>query len=345
MDDKSLLLSKYEQNIVKNNQEITVFVLTYNREYYLKKALLSILEQTYTNFTVIVLDNYSVDNTEEMVKSLDDERLLYIKHISDLVTGKSNMRYAFEICKTRYLVSFHDDDLIENTFIERALEEIKLTGCTALSVGGKIMDEDDNLTGRLFSTTPKTVFKSDEYFSYMFSHNADSMLYPSVIYDRSFFDDIQKYITVMEVGPCNDQFLWFQICRYGGSICIDDLNLMHYRVHSHQDSSLNTGFIDFQFIDALNKIPYYKKLVDKYYKKIVVRIIRRYIQICEMFYSGKISRKRFSEVFNYNCINDLNNGCTKPLYFFIVLMFKNKMFSKFILKLEKRRLSIKNNEK
>ena len=75
------IIKRYENKVPLHKQEITVFIVTYNRENYLKLAIESILKQTYSNFTVIVLDNYSSDGTEQMINSIKDDRLLYIKHV------------------------------------------------------------------------------------------------------------------------------------------------------------------------------------------------------------------------------------------------------------------------
>jgi len=59
---------------------ISVIITTFNRANFLKKAIESVLNQTYLDFELLILDNNSTDNTEEMVKSFNDERIRYIKH-------------------------------------------------------------------------------------------------------------------------------------------------------------------------------------------------------------------------------------------------------------------------
>lgn len=334
------VIEEYEKRVLSGKQEITIFIITYNREHYLKLAIESVLRQTYSNFSVIVLDNFSSDGTEHMVNSIKDDRLLYIKHVSDLKTGDSNMRYAFQLCKTDYMVVFHDDDTIEPNFIDNGLAEIKKTDCVALSVGGRIIDEEGNYTGETWNSHSKMLFKDDEYFSFFFSHNADSMLYPSVIYRREFFDDLKKYVTVMDVGPCNDQYLWFQICRYGGQICMDNLNLMNYRIHINQDSQLNIGLMDYEFIDALQKDEYYKKLISKNKTKIQIRIFSDFIKITRNYYDKRIDLNRFDQVFGYKCIENLKQSLSGMLiYVLIRIIYKNRCVAENYLKFEKWRKS------
>lgn len=337
-------IDEYKRAVRDWNQELTVFILTYNRERYLKLALESIICQTYSNFALVVLDNYSTDGTEDLVKSIDDDRIIYIKRISDFQTSDTNMRFAFSICVTNYLIVFHDDDTIEPTFIEEGLKEIKSIECSALSVGGKIIDENGKYTGRIFNhyVKEKRIFKGNDFFNFFFGHNADSMLYPSVIYKREFFEDYKKYITVMDVGPCNDQYLWFQIGRYGGSICIDNLNLMNYRVHKKQDSSGNAGFMEIELLNALYKIDYYSDLLFKMGNKINLWIYGRYIVVYRNYIRGTISKEKLSSFFNYDCVKKMKNSkYGRNLYGLMNMMLKKQYFGKAYICLDDFRHKLK----
>jgi len=63
-----------------NSQLVSVVLPTYNRAHLLRRAVQSILNQTYQNFEVIVVDDCSSDNTENVVRSFCDERIRYIRH-------------------------------------------------------------------------------------------------------------------------------------------------------------------------------------------------------------------------------------------------------------------------
>ena len=58
---------------------VSVVIPTYNRSEELKRALESVLSQTYKNFEVIVVDNNSTDDTDAMLKSLNDQRIRLLK--------------------------------------------------------------------------------------------------------------------------------------------------------------------------------------------------------------------------------------------------------------------------
>jgi glycosyltransferase involved in cell wall biosynthesis len=59
---------------------ISVILPTHNRGHSIKRAIQSVLDQTYQNFELIIVDDGSKDNTEEIVKEYEDQRIRYIKH-------------------------------------------------------------------------------------------------------------------------------------------------------------------------------------------------------------------------------------------------------------------------
>ena len=67
-------------NLDKSGSFVSIIIPTYNRARLLGRAIQSILNQTYSNFELIVVDDYSKDNTEHIVKSFRDERIRYIRH-------------------------------------------------------------------------------------------------------------------------------------------------------------------------------------------------------------------------------------------------------------------------
>jgi glycosyltransferase involved in cell wall biosynthesis len=57
---------------------VSVIIPTYNRAHLVTEAIDSVLNQTYTNFELLVVDDYSTDNTKEVIKSYSDSRLKYL---------------------------------------------------------------------------------------------------------------------------------------------------------------------------------------------------------------------------------------------------------------------------
>lgn len=98
---------------------ITVLITTYNCAPYIRQAIKSVLNQTYKDFELLIIDDGSIDNTEKFLYEFNDLRIRYIKstHIgrsSALNLGLKEAKYD--------LISFCDaDDIIHPKKIEKQL--------------------------------------------------------------------------------------------------------------------------------------------------------------------------------------------------------------------------------
>jgi glycosyltransferase involved in cell wall biosynthesis len=59
---------------------VSVIIPTYNRAHLIGRSVRSVLNQTYTDFELIIVDDGSKDNTEDILKAFNDPRIMFIKH-------------------------------------------------------------------------------------------------------------------------------------------------------------------------------------------------------------------------------------------------------------------------
>jgi glycosyltransferase involved in cell wall biosynthesis len=87
---------------------LSVIIPTYNRAHLVGRAIQSVLDQTYQDFELIIVDDGSTDNTEEVVKSFNDKRVRYIKHERN--KGVSAARNTgIKATRSKY-IAFQDSD-------------------------------------------------------------------------------------------------------------------------------------------------------------------------------------------------------------------------------------------
>lgn len=87
----------------------SIIIPTYNRADLLKRCLDSIEAQTYQNWEAIVVDNYSEDNTEDVVKSFNDKRIIYIKNHNNGIIAVSRNK-ALDVAKGDWVAFLDSDD-------------------------------------------------------------------------------------------------------------------------------------------------------------------------------------------------------------------------------------------
>jgi glycosyltransferase involved in cell wall biosynthesis len=87
---------------------VSVILPTYNRAYCIRRAIDSVLTQTFTDFELIILDDGSTDDTESVVKSYDDPRIVFIR---DAKNRGQTVRLNEGIRAARSaLIAFQDSD-------------------------------------------------------------------------------------------------------------------------------------------------------------------------------------------------------------------------------------------
>ena len=97
---------------------VSIAIPTYNRANgYLREALQASLGQSYPAIEIIVSDNFSSDNTEEVVRSYSDSRIRYFRQ-SENIGANNNFNFCLDQSRGAYFLLLPDDDLIDRDFID-----------------------------------------------------------------------------------------------------------------------------------------------------------------------------------------------------------------------------------
>ncbi|NME82449.1 glycosyltransferase family 2 protein [Clostridium sp. SM-530-WT-3G] len=87
---------------------ISVIIPTYNRANSIEKAINSILNQTYEDIELLIIDDNSIDNTEDIVEKFNDKRIRYYK-LSENKGACYARNYGIQLAKGEY-IAFQDSD-------------------------------------------------------------------------------------------------------------------------------------------------------------------------------------------------------------------------------------------
>lgn len=129
-----------------NRPLVTIGIPTYNRaDGRLGEAINCALSQTYPNIEIIVADNCSSDNTTEFVTGLNNDKIRYIRHDTN-IGPINNFNSCLDNANGEYFLLFHDDDAIDPDFIEYCMSSIQgRENIGMIRTGIRIIDADNNV--------------------------------------------------------------------------------------------------------------------------------------------------------------------------------------------------------
>ena len=110
------------------NPFFSVVIPTYNHEFFLKKAVESVLAQTFNDYEIIIIDNYSNDNTQNLIKNFNNKKINYVKnHNHGLLAISRNM--GIEKSQGKWIAFLDSDDtwypeklMIINNFLKKNID-------------------------------------------------------------------------------------------------------------------------------------------------------------------------------------------------------------------------------
>ena len=212
------------------SKTLTIALTTYNRPNFLKESIKSILNQTFNDFDLVILDNGSTNETSSVIQSFNDNRISYVRNqINDL----EFVNNAFSYTKNSFLMIFHDDDVMEPTMLEEMIKIIKEINTISCSIN-LINSNSKNLNKKRPRIIKDQVWEKKSFIKqYLFS--GDIIPCPSTIFRSSL---IKKYNLKYDwkVGPAVDLFLFFKINLLPGKMILLKKPLLNYRVHINQGS-------------------------------------------------------------------------------------------------------------
>ena len=181
--------------------KISVIMPFYNCEKFLDESIWSILNQTFSDFEFIIINDASTDKSEEIVKKyLTDKRIIYIKNTENKWIV-FNLNKAIDLVKGEFVARMDGDDISEKSRFQEQLDFLEKN----------IQNEK---------------IKKDLFLYSQF-------LPPSVMIRT---DILKKYKYREEFLYCEDYDLWFRLIYWWLLTANLDKYLLKYRIHSNSSS-------------------------------------------------------------------------------------------------------------
>jgi glycosyltransferase involved in cell wall biosynthesis len=121
---------------------VSIVLPTYKRAHLLAQTMRSVLDQTYTNLELIVVDDNSPDGAAAVVQCFDDPRIRYVKNDPNLKLPRALNR-GFSMACGEYLTWTSDDNLLEPSAIEKMLDVLAGGNCDFVYADYWLFSEQD----------------------------------------------------------------------------------------------------------------------------------------------------------------------------------------------------------
>lgn len=285
---------------------VSVIMPSYNSKKYIKKAIDSVLEQTYSNFELIIVDGNSTDGTLDILDEYkkQDRR---IKVIQDEGRGiGAALQLGCQIASGKFIARMDSDDIAINTRFEKQLKIFYSIPNLILVASPVIyINEDDSIVGYSFPYTNKRIIQEKVYL----------IAHPTVMMKKDAYVKAGGYQPLLRA---EDYFLWNRM-RLMGEFYIFKEPLIKYRLL--QDSLSHT--LDDNFNKKLGR-----KLESYFIKPIISEI--DIIEIND-FISTNLPKNRI--------ISHMSSKRKIRLFSFLKIIFKFLPLNIFVVKFV---ISIKN---
>jgi len=188
-----------------NNPKVTVLMPVYNSEKYLQKAIDSILNQTFTDFEFLIINDASTDNTAKIIKSYKDLRIKIITNKKNIGITKS-LNLGLKISKGKYLARMDADDIcLPNRLIKQVTFLDKNIACLLVAARVKTIGRKSDRYSQGLNDS--------RYLDYESIKNQlpeRNCLAHSSIMARAPL--VKKYQYDENLNSCQDYELWLRLC-------------------------------------------------------------------------------------------------------------------------------------
>ena len=198
---------------------VSIITPSYNTGGFIGETIESVMNQTYTNWELIIVDDCSTDNTDEVVKKyLKDKRIKYLKNKKNYGAAISRNR-AIKEANGEWVAFLDSDDLWNKNKLKKQIEFMKKNNYFFSYTNYEEIDENAKKINKVI-TGPKKITKSGMY----------NFCWPgclTVMYNQEKTGVIQ----IEDLPKNNDYAIWLKVIKYTNCYLLDK-NLSKYRIRT-----------------------------------------------------------------------------------------------------------------
>lgn len=210
------------------NPKVTVLMSVFNGERYLKEAIDSILNQTFTDFEFLIINDSSTDKSRDIITQYDDSRIILVDNETNLGLTKS-LNKGIDLTRGEYIARMDSDDislpdrLAKQVKFMDANPDIGVCGTWIQSIG---LDNEKVIS---FPTDPAAI-----HCALIFQN---PLIHPSVLVNNKLLKSHNLNYN-QNFLKAQDYELWTRCCQFFHLANLNEV-LLQYRYHTGQITSKN----------------------------------------------------------------------------------------------------------
>jgi len=197
-----------------NSPLVSILMPVYNTEKYLREAINSLLNQTFTDFEFVIINDGSSDNSEDIILSYHDPRIVYFKQENQGVARTLNN--GLKICKGKYIRRHDADDISTPNSLKEQVEFIINHPEVGLISSRQVYITENGKISWNYGL-PSDVFFGGEVFKYVkiediTNISRSEIVHGTALFERELVINLGKYRPEFLTSEDND--LWARIFEH-----------------------------------------------------------------------------------------------------------------------------------
>ncbi|QWU98701.1 glycosyltransferase family 2 protein [Francisella salimarina] len=236
---------------------VSIIIPIYNTQNYLPRCLESIINQSYKNLEIILVNDGSTDNSLEICESYakKDSRMSIMNKENGGSSSARNL--GLDICRGDYISFIDSDDWVEEDFIEALLEGIKKENVGISIIGHKKIDKEDFSDTNDIDNIPKTVLTSSEAINLYMNNKLGTTSVCNKLFASNLFDKIR----FPEGVYYEDEYILLSLFFKSQKIYVN--NQVKYYYLQRKGSRINSNYNWEKYYSLVFLLNNQKKLIEK----------------------------------------------------------------------------------
>jgi len=301
---------------------VLIRVPTFNNENTIVDSLNSIINQSYKNTKIEIIDNGSTDNTLEYIKKLKNDK---IKISTNSKKGMYNLAHSYnKFCKYDFLCVFHSDDIYHKNIVKELLKTIiKYEKTIIVSTKAEIINEKNKTLGLTNRGLSKFLYNNKYEFLETVLKHYNIINCPTVMINNKIYRKRKKISwEIKKFGNSSDLYFFFNLLNYGNLIIINKI-LCKIRYSTKQLTNIErTKVIQSDFLKVIKfilKDNNYKNLNKDSKKQIEILKYRDLVRITQNLIKAKNYEKALNLIKEFNIVKILQYFSFSKRYLYTLI--------------------------